>query len=88
MGFDLGEKRSPFEILMTPGPIITMIGLVILGVSVFFFSSAAPSGSDVDAILAAQGNHGQKIKSMVGMVGGTLVSIAGVLLSLMKFSRS
>ncbi len=88
MGFELSEKRSYLSILLTPGPIIAMVGLAILLVSVYFFSSASPSGSDVDAILQAQGQNGQRIKSMIGMVGGTLVSIAGVLWSLLKFSRS
>lgn len=87
MGFELSEKRSYMNLLFTPGPIITIIGLLILIVSVFFFNSAAPDGPGVDAILEAQGNSGQQIKSMVGLVMGTLVSIAGVLISLMAFSR-
>jgi hypothetical protein len=87
MGFELGEKRSLWEILLTPGTAVTVIGLIILLVSVFFFSSSAPSGADVDAILEAQGNSGQRLKAMIGMVAGTLVSIGGVLLALLQFSR-
>lgn len=87
MGFELSEKRSYAELLLTPGPIITILGLLILAGSVFFFSDAAGSANDVDAIIASQGNSGQKLKSMVGLAVGTIVSIAGVLLSLVTFSR-
>ena len=40
MGFELGGKRSYLELLMTPGPIVTIIGLVILLISVIFFATA------------------------------------------------
>ena len=87
MGFDLSEKQSYWRVLLTPGPVVTMIGLVIILVSVFVFGDSAPDDASVDAILEAQGNSGQKIKSMVGLVTGTIVSIAGVLLSLLTFHR-
>lgn len=87
MGFELSEKRSYLSLLLTPGPIVTIIGLLILIGSVMFFSSAAPSGSDVDAILESQNQSGQKLKSMVGLVIGTIISVGGVLLSLITFSR-
>lgn len=88
MGFELGEKRSYVEMFLTPATFITVIGLIILAVSVFFFSNASAGGSDVDALLEAQSNSGQRLKAMIGLVLGTLVSIAGVLWSLLNFSRS
>jgi len=73
---------------MTPGPIITLIGLLILAVSIFFFSSAGSGEKDmVDAMLESQSNSGQRLKAMIGLVAGTVVSIGGVLLSLLKFNR-
>ena len=72
---------------MTPGPIITIIGLLILLGSVFFFGSTAPDDASVDAILESQNQSGQKLKSMIGLVIGSLVSVGGVLLSLITFSR-
>lgn len=88
MGFELGEKRSHWEFLLTPGPIITFIGLAILAVAIFFFSQASSGGNDVDAILESQNSSGLKLKAMIGLVVGTVTSIAGVLWSLLKFSRS
>ncbi|MFA5504471.1 MAG: hypothetical protein WC314_11355 [Vulcanimicrobiota bacterium] len=88
MGFELGQKQSRLEFLMTPGPIITLIGLLILAVSIFFFSSAGSGEKDmVDAMLESQSNSGQRLKAMIGLVAGTVVSIGGVLLSLLKFNR-
>lgn len=88
MGFELGQKQSRLEFLMTPGPIITLIGLIILAVSIFFFSSAGSGEKDmVDAMLESQSNSGQRLKAMIGLVAGTVVSIGGVLLSLLKFNR-
>ena len=89
MGFELGGKRSYMELLMTPGPIITIIGLIILLVSVIFFSTAGSAEKDmVDAVMESQANSGQRLKAMIGLVLGTVTSIFGVLLSLLKFSRS
>jgi len=91
MGFELGGgKRSYLDLLKTPGAIVTILGLIILIISVVVFSSAAPTGADVDAILEAQSqaSSGRRIKAMIGMVVGTLTSIGGVLLALMQFSRS
>ena len=87
MGFELSEKRSYLHLLMSPGPIVTLVGLVIILVSVFVFGDAAPDNAGVDAILESQANSGQKLKSMVGLVIGTIVSVGGVLLSLLTFSR-
>lgn len=87
MGFELGEKRSIWEYLMTPSVLLTLVGIVILAISVFFFATASPGGDDVDAILQAQSQSGSRLKSMIGLVVGSLVSIAGVLWSLMTFSR-
>ena len=81
MGFELGGKRSYMELLMTPGPIIT--------ISVIFFSTAGSAEKDmVDAVMESQANSGQRLKAMIGLVVGTVTSIFGVLLSLLKFSRS
>ena len=89
MGFELGEKRSYWELLMTPGPIVTIIGLLILTVSVIVFATSGSADPDmVDALLESKENSGLRIKAMVGLVAGTLVSVGGVLLSLMTFSRS
>lgn len=88
MGFELsGEKRSKLDILMTPGPMITIVGLIILIVSVFFFNHASPDNAGVDAILAAQEHNGMRLKSMIGLVVGTITSIGGVLLALLTYSR-
>lgn len=67
---------------------MTMIGIIILAVAVYSFSSATGDASGVDAILESQHNSGAKLKSMVWLVVGTCVSIAGVLWSLLSFSRS
>lgn len=86
MGFDLGPKRSWVSLLLTPGPTITLIGLIILTVAFYHFNQASPGG-DVDAILEAQSRGGERLKSMLAMVVGVVVSIAGVLFSLVTFSR-
>ena len=88
MGFELTEKRSMWEMLMSPGPIITGIGLLILLISIFFFSNAGPESGDVDAILQAQSNTGQRLKSMIGLVVGIVTAVFGVLLTLLKFYKS
>ena len=87
MGYELGPKQRALELLATPGPILAAIGALILVVSIFFFNQAAPSGSDVDAIIEAKANSGSSLKSMLGMVCGVLVTLAGALWSLMTFSR-
>jgi hypothetical protein len=89
MGFELGEKRSYWELLMTPGPIVTIIGLIILTISVIVFATSGSADPDmVDALIESKENNGLRIKAMIGLVAGTLVSVGGVLLSLMTFSRS
>lgn len=72
---------------MTPGPLITIVGLLILIVSVFFFQQASPDSAGVDAILEAQQHNGMRLKSMIGLVVGTITSIGGVLLALITYSR-
>ena len=89
MGFELGEKRSYWELLMTPGPIITFIGLIILTISIIVFATAGSGDPDmVDALIESKQNSGQQLKAMIGLVAGTVVSVGGVLWSLMTFSRS
>lgn len=89
MGFELGEERSKLELLMTPGAVIAIVGLVILLVSIFFFSTADSGNPDlVDAMIESKANNGQRLKAMIGMVVGTVTSVAGVLWTLMRFSRS
>jgi hypothetical protein len=89
MGFELGEKRSYLALLMTPGPIITFIGLIILTISIIVFATSGSGDPDmVDALIESKENSGQRIKAMIGLVVGSLVSVGGVLLSLMTFSRS
>ncbi len=86
MGFDLGPKRNLASLLLTPGPIITLLGLIILTVAFYYFQQASPGG-DVDAIIEAQSRGSERLKSMLAMVAGVVVSIAGCLLSLVTFSR-
>lgn len=88
MGFELTDKGSKWEVLMSPGPIITFIGLLILLIAIFVFGSAGPESADVDAILEAQNNNGQRLKSMIGLVVGVVTSVFGVLITLLKFYRS
>lgn len=90
MGFELGKKESYWSLLATPGPIITIAGLIILALSAFFFSAATPEAHDINAMIDAQmeTNHGRRLTSMIGLVIGTVVSIAGVLWSFIAFSRS
>jgi uncharacterized membrane protein len=87
MGFELGPKQKALDLLATPGPILAAIGALVLLVSVFFFNQAAPSGSDVDAIIEAKSNSGASLKSMLGMVCGVVLCVAGALWSLMTFTR-
>lgn len=87
MGFELGEKRSYLSIFLTPGPMITIVGLIILVVSVFFFNQSSPDDAGIDAILEAQKHSGTRLKAMIGMVAGTITSIGGVLFALLAYSR-
>lgn len=87
MGFELGPKQKVTDLLMTPGPILALLGLIVLVVSIFFFNQATPSGSDVDAILEAKANSGSSLKSMLGLVCGIVLCVAGALLSLMTLTR-
>lgn len=86
MEFELAPKRSLWTILLTPGPIIMILGLIVLAVSFYYFNSASPGG-DVDAIIEAQSRGSERIKSMLGMVVGVVLSIGGVLFSLLTFSK-
>jgi hypothetical protein len=86
MGFELGPKRSALSLLATPGPILAIIGAVILIVSFAVFNHSAPGG-DVDAIIAAQAHSGARLKAMLGMVCGVVACIAGALWSLMTFTH-
>ena len=86
MGFDLGTQESPWQILKTPGPILALLGIVVLTVSFVIFGSNDP-GTDIDAMIEANSQGASRIKSMIGMVIGVVLSIAGVLWSLMSFSR-
>lgn len=87
MGFELGPKQKLTDLLLTPGPILAILGAAILVISIFVFGNAAPSGSDVDAIIEAKANTGSSLKSMLGMVCGIVMCVAGALWSLMTFSR-
>jgi choline-glycine betaine transporter len=87
MGFELGPKQKMTDLLLTPGPILTILGVLVLVVSVFFFNQAAPSGSDVDAIIEARSHSGSSLKSMLGMVCGVVMCLVGALLSLMTLNR-
>lgn len=87
MGFELGKKRSHLDLLLTPGPMLTILGLVILLVSVLFFHQASPDNAGIDAVLEAQGSSGTRLKAMLGMVVGTVTSVGGVLFALLTYSR-
>lgn len=87
MGFELGPKQKLTDLLLTPGPILALLGAAVLVISIFFFGHSAPSGSDVDAIIDAKANTGSSLKSMLGMVCGIVMCVAGALWSLMTFSR-
>ena len=87
MGFELGPKQKVTDLLLTPGPMLALAGAIVLMVSIFIFGHSAPSGSDVDAIIEAKSHSGSSLKSMLGMVCGVLMCVAGGLWSLMTFSR-
>jgi hypothetical protein len=87
MGFELGPKNKITDLLLTPGPMLAIFGLLVLLLSVFFFNQATPSGSDVDAIIEAKSRSGSSLKSMLGMVCGVVLCVAGTLWSLMAFTR-
>lgn len=86
MDYELGPKQSRWSLLATPGPILALLGIVILCVAIYYFRASSPGG-DVDSIIQAQSQTGARLKSMVAMVIGVLVSMAGALWSLMTFSR-
>ncbi len=87
MGFELGKKRSYLDLLLSPGPMLTILGLVILLVSVFFFNHASPDDAGIDAVLEAQSHSGTRLKAMLVMEVGTVTSVAGVLFALLAYSR-
>ena len=67
-------------------PLETMTAAVFAPI---FFATAGSAEKDmVDAVIESQANSGQRLKSMIGLVVGTVTSIFGVLLSLLQFSRS
>ncbi len=86
MDYELGPKQSRWSLLASPGPILTLLGLFVLCVALYFFRASSPGG-DVDAIIQAQGQTGTRLKSMLGMVVGVVTTLAGALWSLMTFSR-
>lgn len=86
MGFELGNSESSWAILKTPGPILALLGIVVLTISFVVFGSNDP-GTDIDAMIEANTHGASRFKSMIGMVVGVVLSIAGVLWSLLTFSR-
>lgn len=87
MDYDLVADKTPWwRLLITPGPILTLIGMIILTISVYYFNQASPGG-DVDAIIEAQSRGSERLKSMLGLVAGVVVSLAGALVSVISFSR-
>lgn len=72
---------------MTPGPLLAVAGAMVLLVSVFFFNQAAPASSDIDAIIEAKANSGSSLKSMLGMVLGIVMCVAGGLWAMMSFTH-
>lgn len=72
----------------TPGPILTILGALVLTISFVVFNSGAPSSSDVDAIIEAKSNSGTQLKAMLGMVCGLVMCIAGGLWAIMSLNRS
>lgn len=87
MGFELGPRQKATDLLFTPGPLLAFAGAVVLAVSLFFFNQAVPSGSDVDAIIEAKSQSGSSLKSMLGMVAGIVMCVAGGLWALMSFTH-
>lgn len=86
MDLELGPKESRWAILLTPGPILAILGILILTVSFVIFSANSP-GSDVDSLIEAQGQSGARIKSMLAMIAGVVCTIAGALLALVTFKN-
>lgn len=87
MGFELGPEQKALDLLKTPGPMLALLGGMVMLVSFLFFQDSAPSTGDVDALLEAKANTGQSLKSMIGLVVGVVLCVAGALWSLMTFSR-
>ena len=74
------------DLLMRPGSIIGLLGLIILGVAIVGYAFFNPS-VDLVAHPELAGTGGGGIKFMVWMVGGIVLILIGAVLSLLDFQR-
>lgn len=86
MDYDLGPTQSRWALLLSPGPLLALVGLTVLTISFVVFSGSS-SGGDVDAILEAQAQTGTRLKSMLAMVVGVVITLAGALWGLLSFKN-
>lgn len=81
-----GQSRFQLRDLMRPGPVIAVIGLVMLTVSILAYAFSAPS-ADLVAHPELAGSGASSVKYLVWLVVSVCVVLFGAVLALLEFSK-